>query len=510
MIHVTANTSKPELDSQILIVGAGPSGATAAYYLAKAGVSVILIDRQSFPRDKVCGDFVGPVAIKELQNLGVTQREEFKATNIINRAAMYLDGKQLISAPWPSFNGLEQTGRVIPRRLLDSWILKAAKEAGVKVLENVLVTGFNVEKDAIAVTTKNSEGSRVFRAQLLIGADGTNSLIARQIRGAEMPRKNRIIGVRGYYEEVEGNMGEADLHFMSQGFNGYCWLFPTSKTEANVGIGLFLDTMSKETKPKELITELVSKDEGLQKRLKNAKLKEHFEAWPLNTYDSHMPLVANRVLLVGEAAGLVNPINGEGIQYALLSGRWAAETTLWCLGKQDFSLDALSSYSRRVDGELGYGFKVSALIIQLIRNRNLNPLWLRAFEAMITRSKTDPHYANLAGGILSGIVLPSQGLNPNFLLSTLQEATVNSGIKMVGETVQNPSSLPANVIKITQTGIETAVNTLQNPFGFLEWSMETAAKMAELAVAAPSKMLTENLKKPEQLPQPSNGIVIRV
>ena len=348
----------------------------------------------------------------------------------------------------------------------------------------------------------------MFKAQLLIAADGTNSLIARKIQGAEVPKKNRIMGVRGYYEGVEGNMAEADLHFMSRGFDGYCWLFPTSQTEANVGVGLLLDSVTKETQPKELISQLVSKDEGLQKRLKNAKLKGHFEAWPLSTYDSHAPLVHDRVLLVGEAASLVNPINGEGIQYALFSGKWAAETAQECMEKADFSASALSSYARRVDDELGYGFKVSALIIQLIRNRNLNPLWLRAFEAMIARSKSDPQYANLAGGILAGLALPSKGLEPNFLISTLQEATVNTGVKMIGETIQNPASLPTNVIKITQTGIETAVNTVQNPFGFLEWSMETAAKMAELAVSAPSKMLQETHKGSEQKKPQGNLVII--
>ena len=87
-------------DSEVIVVGAGPAGATAAYYLAKAGRKVILVDHQNFPRDKVCGNFVGPIAINQLRRMGITECEEFKSTNVINRAAVFLDGKELISSPW--------------------------------------------------------------------------------------------------------------------------------------------------------------------------------------------------------------------------------------------------------------------------------------------------------------------------------------------------------------------------------------------------------------------------
>jgi flavin-dependent dehydrogenase len=389
--------------------------------------------------------------------------------------------------------------------------LEATRNAGVKVLEKVLVTGFAVEEDGVKITAKDAEGTLTFKAKLLIGADGTNSLIARLMQGYTPLKGNRIVGVRGYFEGVEGASGTADLHFLSEGFNGYCWLFPTSQNEANVGVGLFLEGIPKEIHPKELMNQLLQTNEGLKQRLKNAKSKGNFEAWPLNTYDPHLPLVGDHVLLVGEAARLVNPINGEGIQYALLSGKWAAQTVQVCLEKNDCSATALGAYSKRVDDELGYGFKISALIIQLIRNRNLNPLWLRAFEAMIERSKVDPQYANLAGGILAGIVLPSKGLEPNFLFSTLQQATVNEGQKIVDETLKNPTTLPANVIKITQTGIDIATKTAQNPLGFLEWGVETALKTLEILMTTPARILQQQQKKAKQQEKPKpSGTVIRI
>ena len=310
---------------------------------------------------------------------------------------------------------------------MDNWILDAARDVGAKVFENVLVTGFTVESEGVKVTAKDAEGNRVFHASLLIGADGTNSLIGSILRGYLPPKQNRIVGVRGYFEGVEGSPNQVDLHFGTEGFSWYCWLFPTGETQANVGVGLFLEAMSRGNEPKETIYRLINEDEGLKNRLKNATLKGDFESSPLYTYDPHLPIVGDRVMLVGEAAGLVNPINGEGIQYALLSGRWASETALSAMDKGDFSRGTLSAYSKQVDDQIGYGFKISALIIQLMRNRNLNPLWLKTFETIISRSKTDPQYANIAGGMLAGLVTPSQGLDPKFLISTLGRSNRSRG-----------------------------------------------------------------------------------
>jgi menaquinone-9 beta-reductase len=491
---MNANTVQPQQGSQIIIVGAGPAGAAAAYYLAKAKHQVLLLDRQTFPREKVCGDFVGPAAIKELQDIGVTEQPEFKKTNIINRAAVFLDEKELISQPMPQTPGLQKNGRVIPRKKLDNWILKAAKQAGATVLENVLVTGFQVEKDAVKVFAKDSKGSRVFSGSLLIGADGTNSLVATVLRGHLIPKENRIIGVRGYFENVAGPVDQADLHFASASFPGYCWLFPTGENQANVGVGVLLETLPKGNQPKELFHQLISQDQILKSRLKGASFRGNLEAWPLSTYDPNMPLVSDRVMLVGEAAGLVNPINGEGIQYALQSGRWAAETASACIENGDFSQNSLSPYSTRVSEELGYGFKISALIIQLIRNRNLNPLWLRTFEAMVARAKSDPEYANVAGSILAGLVMPSEGLTPQFLLGTLQEAAFSNTIKIVDETLSDPASLPKSVFMFGEAGFEVGVSLVENPFGFLLWGLDAAVKAADLAVSVPGQMVRDGVR----------------
>src|SRR5438132_14327701 len=106
---------KPSYDADVIIAGAGPAGAAAACHLARSGASVTLLDRVTFPRDKVCGDFVGPSALVELDSLGVARMDGYARTNIARRAALYIDGEELISRPFPKMPTRPFIGRLFPR-----------------------------------------------------------------------------------------------------------------------------------------------------------------------------------------------------------------------------------------------------------------------------------------------------------------------------------------------------------------------------------------------------------
>ena len=133
-------------------------------------------------------------------------------------------------------------------------------------------------------------------------------------------------------------------------------------------------------------------------------------------------------MLVGDAAGLVNPLNGEGIQYALLSGRWASEVAISCLIANDLSKEALVAYQDIVEKELRYGMSIASLIVQLIRNRSFNPLWLRSLELMAARSRVDSSYADIVGGILMGTVPQSEATNLEVARGTIEQAMLSTGL----------------------------------------------------------------------------------
>ncbi len=485
--------NKQEYDCDVIVVGAGPAGSAAAHYLANAGYDVILVDRCKFPRDKICGDFVSPVAQNELAKLGITSTPEFKSANRIIKASVYLDGNKLVSRVVPKVQGLPRYGRVMPRLVLDKLLLDSACREGVVFLENLRAVGMRVKRRCVELEAEGPDGKRTLKARLLIGADGSNSTIARIVRGQPPSSADRIIAIRGYFKDVEGQSSQADLHFNKESFPGYCWLFPTGKNQANVGVGMVLDTIPSGNRLKELLNHLISNDEALGKRLKNAKLVGQIGGWPLTTYNPSQPLVDNHVMLVGDAAGLVNPLNGEGIQYALLSGRWASEVAISSLTANDLSKEALAAYQNIVERELQYGMSIAYLIVQLIRNRSFNPLWLHSLELMAARSRVDSGYADIVGGILMGTVPQTEATNLEVARGTIEQAMLSTGLNSLVEMVQDPNVIAKSTLEAIQTGFSVAAQATQNPSALFDWAVKSVASAINVALA--SSNYTESTQK---------------
>ncbi|MDQ2814113.1 MAG: geranylgeranyl reductase family protein [Actinomycetota bacterium] len=397
-------TGAPGHDCDAVVVGGGPAGAAAAARLAAQGFQTVLVDRASFPRDKVCGDFVGPAALAELADLGVAQTEAFRATSKMADLALHVDGDQLTAMRIPQVDGLASYGRVIPRLQLDAWILDAARHAGATILEGRKVTAVQQAPDAITVRGHSAAGPWQLRTRLLLGADGSNSIIARTLHGGVPPRQDRIVAVRAYFDDVGGPDGQGDVCFTSDSFPGYYWLFPAGGGSANLGVGMLVSTYP-QSRPnlREMLLRLIAEDASLQDRLRGARMRGKILGHPLTTYNPRLPLTGDRLMLLGDAAGLINPLNGEGIQYALHSARWAADIAADCLACDRLDAASLQGYQRRVHQNLRADMALSRLIIQLFRNRNLDHVWLSALRTIAIRARTDPAYAHRVSCVLTGL-----------------------------------------------------------------------------------------------------------
>ena len=233
--------------------------------------------------------------------------------------------------------------------------------------------------------------------------------------------------------------------------------------------------------PRDLLLDLVEQDPALRSRLCDARLVGKIKGWPLITYNATEPIVDDSVVLLGDAAGLINPLNGEGIQYAILSGRWAADATLACLRARDFSKQALKPYADRVQDEMRYDMALSGMIVQLIRNRSLNPLWLHALKIITARAKVDPDYAKVTGGVLAGLLPASSVLTPPIVLRTLQQAGMTESAILLMHAVQGPKHLAAFGVE-TATSIGSMLwDTVRHPVGFTRWAGGVASSAIELA-----------------------------
>lgn len=414
-------------DADVLIVGGGPSGSICAYYLAKAGKKVILIDTENFPREKICGDFVSPIGLNELKKIGIWDLDGFDKTNLIFGASVFLNGEYLITNKLPYINGLPNYGRVIPRLILDNWLIEAAKRQGAEIITPCKLKSYSVVDDYVMIDCLQNGDEKHFLAKMLVGADGSNSKVARILRGEKLKPENKIVAVRAYYENLDCHSTQAELFFSSKCFPGYYWFFPTSPTTANVGIGMMLEHFPKEEKNlHSLFLEMIESDLSFKAKIGKGKMANRIVGFPLSIYNPKATIVKDRVLLVGDAAGLVNSINGEGMQYAMQSGRWAAESIIKCLSSNNLGAKSLKLYEKKVHSEIGYDMSIANTVMQFIRNRNLNPLWLKLLEIMIAQANRDEKYANIAGGILSGMIPTSTAIKFYFIRKSLYRGIIIS------------------------------------------------------------------------------------
>jgi hypothetical protein len=213
----------------------------------------------------------------------------------------------------------------------------------------------------------------------------------------------------------------------------------------------------------------------------NSVLQGKIVGWPLSTYNPEAAVIADRVLLTGDAAGLINSLNGEGIQYALLGGRWAAESLILCLQQEVYSKAALSGYVDKIKARLGLDMTISNLVIQVIRNRNLNQVWLKLLAYMSEKANTDEDYANTAGGILAGL-LPSQAaLTPAFIGKSVQQVVSSMIAEVAGPARQNPLSLPATGIRLSAYTLAQFGNAFRQRKEYWEWSKGIAERGVQVA-----------------------------
>ena len=471
---------RSKLGCDVIVAGAGPAGAAAAIHMAEAGLHVVLVDSQVFPRDKVCGDFLSPGALRELQALGLTRPIQFKRSNRIRDAALFLDGNHLLTSKIPRPADCHAS-RVIPRKVLDNWIVMRARKAGAEIREGHRITAFAVSPAGIEVSMQCREGMRSLKAPVLVGADGSSSVVARLVRGHGALDDDRIIAVRGYFEGVNGPISRADLFFTRDSFPGYCWLFPTGGSTANVGVGMILRTIPPRGEHlRKLLFRLIDADEALRKRLAGARLQGEVVGWPLTTYNASLPVVSDRVLLVGDAAGLINPLNGEGIQNALLSARFGAETVMACMERGDFSRAMLEAYATRIETELGHDLALSCAVVHLIRNRSLNPLWLEALQTIAARAAVDPDYARLTGGVLAGVIGTGDLLRLDVVRKTLEQALLRLSIRTARELPLRVSALVGLGVSASQAAIDIASTMLRHREASERWVLGLASSGSSL------------------------------
>ncbi|MEA2573735.1 MAG: hypothetical protein QOH93_1033, partial [Chloroflexia bacterium] len=425
----------------VIIVGAGPGGSAAAVSLARSGWRVLLLDKAGFPRDKVCGDMISPRSQRALQTLGCSPALQAAHPHRVNAGAFYLDGEELFTAGVPKVKGLADYGIVLPRIVFDEIIFRRAQAVGVETIERCDVKGLKVDSTGVSVLAELEGKPCTFRGRLVVGADGAHSMVARTLNPNANKRRNISYAVRAYFEGISGDASTVDIIFDRSFFPGYAWIFPLGGGRANVGMGMVVDPYSRErVNLRERFTEWLEHDPVARARLQDARLVRRIVGWPLNTYSRASRRYGSRMLLIGDAANLVDPLNGEGIHTALESGQIAARVADEALRADDLSDTFLQRYDRRWQAAFGLDLRISDLYVTLARNSSLTGAWLSALRLVAATADRDWAYAGVITGILAGVVPSRRSLSPAFVAKTLLHSP-GTYARLTGAPSLNPLEL---------------------------------------------------------------------
>jgi len=343
---------KRDLQTDVLVVGAGPAGCMAAMDLARQGINVLVADRSQFPREKVCGDGLLEDSLQILESVGLGSEVQQKAHPI--RSILFV-------APNGTECELEGNFLTLPRKDLDALLLEEACKAGAQFLGGITVSEPLVQNGVCAgALGLDEEGHEInITARLVLLATGANARIMR-VFGVLQNRNHSAIGVRGYFRLTE-TIDESSMVVVydKRILPGYGWMFPLGQGIFNVGCGIFLEGRKRMPRFGQNLTGFYKHIQPLARYLQMAEQIAPIRAAAMRTGFQGARACAPGILVLGEALGLTFPFIGEGISSALESGRIAASVALEALEKNDFTSRILARYEvdlrKRLDGrQQGY------------------------------------------------------------------------------------------------------------------------------------------------------------
>lgn len=342
-------------DFDVIIVGAGPAGAACALALRHSGLRVALVDKASFPRDKICGDAIPSPTLKYLARLDPAYATELHTLLVPHRAdtsysRLLAPNGRTLRIRWhnPAFNS--------PRLHFDDALLKLVRRhTSTELLENYAIRQVEADDQGVTLQPVNPANAPL-RAALVIGCDGANSVVARQLAPqARLNRAHHCAAVRAYYHGVaEAPEDTSDFYFLRAFRAGYCWVFPVGGRQYNVGFGVLSEEVAaRRLDLKEELRTLLTTHPHLAPRFASATQLTPITGFGLPLSGSDRPMHGPRWLLCGDAAALIDPLQGHGIDKAVQSGILAAEQAQRCFQAHRFDAEFLAEYAGQVDHQIG-------------------------------------------------------------------------------------------------------------------------------------------------------------
>jgi len=410
-------------DYDVIVVGGGPAGSSASMFLHKRGIKTLLLEKETFPRDKVCGDAISGKSMGVLRDLDLDEGMENVPHAKVRGVMFSAPNKQVLEIPFPDpkkvttgkYRRPKGFGFVSRRMNYDNYLFQNAKKR-VETIERFAVTdliqenGYVTGVKGINLDTKEE---KTFRSRIVIGADGARSVVATKLGLNITDPKHHIVALRQYYKNVKDVKDEIEIHFVDGLLPGYFWIFPLEEGLANVGSGMITDKMQKQKVNLKSATENVIKNDPLFKeRFKDAELVEDFKGWTLPLGSKHRRMHGNGFVLCGDAASLIDPFSGEGIGNAMTSGKLAAEVIDKALHANNYSASILEEYERKLRAELDPELRTSMYLQRIGSIKFL-------LNFIINKAKKSKDMREVLSGMLANEEAKKQFYSPLFYLKLL-------------------------------------------------------------------------------------------
>ena len=356
------------IETDVCIIGAGPGGAATALRLAQLGIPSVLIDKATFPRDKVCGDGMTG------RTVAILNRIDPEIVNTLAKSPMQadswgvtfsMDNKRDFPVPFRKDykRGEDATPCFVAKRIdFDNHLIEMVKKKPLVQL----FEGKSIEKheytEGVGWTVSDKKGAFQVKAKILIVANGPLSPFVRHVANIKVDPKHNAGAVRAYYKNVKGCHKDnfIELHFLKDYLPGYFWIFPLPNGEANVGFGMLTETISsRKVNLEKSLMEIIKTRPGIKERFEDAELDGKIVGFPLPLGSKRHQLSGDGYMLVGDAASLVDPLTGEGIGNAVYSGYIAADQAEKCLKEQNFSKEFMADHDVRVWRVMGTELNLS-------------------------------------------------------------------------------------------------------------------------------------------------------